>query len=195
MTRVLDPEPGTLYAKLRANRTIRRPASASRGSGAVSEMRRCPTALGPNPSQGRTATFSCPSNPRAKSSGRARYGGGPTAQTCPLRGASHGNSTRSRGCETAIPRELDRPHATRSRRGAATSNRSRRPARAAITPDNLPDNPPALKCVIDQRHRHAGCVCLLPDRRFLLRQPAAPPNRRDDLDSVDVPGHRYRHTP
>src|SRR5262249_2644888 len=48
------PHPAMLRAKL----TIRRPASSRRDSGAVSAMRRWPTALGPNPSQGSRATFS-----------------------------------------------------------------------------------------------------------------------------------------
>ena len=37
---------------------MRSPASARRASGALSAIRRCPTALGPKPSQGKTATAS-----------------------------------------------------------------------------------------------------------------------------------------
>jgi hypothetical protein len=52
-----------------------------------------------------------------------------------------------------------------------------------------------MPCRRDQRDRHPGRAGLLNDRGFLFRRPAPPLNRRDHLNVLDLPRHRYRHTP
>jgi hypothetical protein len=60
--------------------------------------------------------------------------------------------------------------------------------------EHLVRRDPVLPC--HQRHRHPRRVCLLNDPRLLFRRPAPSPlNRRDDLNPIDVPSHRHRHTP